>query len=505
MIRCSELFTDNMILQRHKTVCVWGETDSTQEVCVAIDGFEVKAEILNGKWIVYIPAHEEGGPYTLSVRQGEQSITFNRVMYGEVFVASGQSNMEMKLIDSENGELEAAKCECEDIRYFNVLKIGYTDGDALEQMRESQWTCCTDGNAGEMSAVAYYAAKKIYEKMSVPIGIIDCYQGGTSICSWLPEEILENYTLGRERIREYKALVGDKTDEEYDREVQEYWKSWHRWDDLVKSVKQTNPNATYEEITAVAGECPWPQPAGRKSVFRPAGCYESMIKRVAPYTVNAVVYYQGETDEDKAKAYLPVMEALIKDWRKQFRDDQLYFVVTQLPMYKEKDAVDNCSWAVIRDSQLTVYENMTNMGFLSIVDCGELGNIHPVDKKTPGVRLGKLLLEELYGMEDQGQAMLPGKIYKQGDDVIIECKNTYGSIQIKPVDDEELSLAFEVSKDGEDYEKCNFHIEENMIVLSGENVKAACKVRYGWTNYGLATIFNEAGIPLVTFGARDIR
>lgn len=504
MIRCSELFADNMILQRHKSVCVWGETDSMQEVCLSIDDFEVKADVLNGKWIGYIPAHNEGGPYTLNVRQGEQSITFQGVMYGEVFVASGQSNMEMKLVDSENGELEAAECECENIRYFNVLKIGYTDGDALEQMRESKWTSCIEGKAGEMSAVAYYAAKRLYERLGVPIGIIDCYQGGTSVCSWLPEEILEKYDLGRERLNEYSALVGDKTDEEYEREVKEYWKSWHRWDDLVKSVKQSNPSATYEEITAVAGECPWPQPAGRKSVFRPSGCYESMIRRVTPYTVNGILYYQGESDDDKAELYGPVMKALINEWRKCFGEDELYFIITQLPMYKEKDALDNCSWAVIRDSQLAIYENMTNMGLLSLVDCGELGNIHPTDKKTPGDRLGNLLLEKLYGCDNQGQAMLPDKIYRQGQDIVLEFKNTYDGIQIKAVDDNEYPICFEVSADGENYKKCEYHICGDRIVLFGAGVESAIMVRYGWTNYGLVRIFNDAGIPLATFGPRRV-
>ncbi len=504
MIKCHELFTDNMILQRDKKVCIWGSCDQLDAVSISIDGVTVNAHVSEGCWRAYLPEHVAGGPYTLSVTQGNNAIVFNQVMYGEVFLASGQSNMEMELKDSENGEAEALMYSNRDIRFYNVLKTGYIDEQVREQIRECRWESCVDGKAGNMSAVAYYAAKRIYDELKVPVGIIDCYQGGTSIASWLPEEILKEYELGRKRIDEYSVLVGDKTDEEYEREVEEYWVQWHRWDDAVRKVKSENPYASYEEITAVAGECPWPQPAGRKSVFRPSGCYESMIKRTMPYTLRGIFYYQGESDEDKADEYLPVMKALIDDWRKCFEDESLYFVVTQLPMYVEKDVRDSGTWSVIRDAQLNVYENMKNMGLLCLADCGELGNIHPVDKKTPGTRLGDLVLEELFGCQKYGNAMIPSKIYRQDENVAIECENTYGKICIVERDDKDYPVMFEVSVDGEEYISCDYMVSGDKIILTGESVKDASVVRYACKNYGIVKIFNNAGIPLVPFGPRNI-
>ncbi len=504
MIKCSELFTDNMILQRDKAVCVWGKSDLANDVHISIDNITITVNVLDGSWKGYIPAHEAGGPYTLEIRQGEQIITFNQVMYGEVFLASGQSNMEMILRDSQNGETEALLCNYMDIRYFNVLKTGYVDEDVEEKMRESCWTSCLNGESGNMSAVAYYAAKRLYETLNVPIGIIDCYQGGTSIASWLPEDVLQEYQLGRERIEEYAALVGDKTDEEYEREVEEYWRQWHKWDDMVKMVKKNNPYATYEEITEVAGECPWPQPAGNKSVFRPTGCYESMIRRVTPYTVKGILYYQGESDDDKALKYLPVMKALIADWRKHFEDGELYFVITQLPMYIEKGVDDTANWAVIRDYQLKISEDISKVGFLTLADCGEFGNIHPVDKKTPGTRLGELILEELFSCETKAKAMLPGSIYKKDDEIIIECQNAYGEICINSIDNNAYPMNFEVSSGDGEYYACEYKIQGEQIVIYGDAVSAATKIRYGWKNYGKVEIFNKAGIPLAPFGDRDI-
>ncbi len=504
MIKCHELFTDNMILQRDKQVCIWGKSDRIDDISVSIDGVTVKADLSDGCWKVNMPKHAAGGPYTLSVTQGNNVIVFNQIMYGEVFLASGQSNMELELKDSENGEAESLMYSNRDIRYYNVLKTGHIDGQVEEQIRNCRWESCVSGKSGNMSAVAYYAAKRIYEELKVPVGVIDCYQGGTSIASWLPEEILKEYELGRSRIEEYSSLVGDKTDEEYEREVEEYWVQWHIWDDAVREVKRENPYASYEEITAVAGECPWPQPAGRKSVFRPSGCYDSMIRRTMPYTLRGILYYQGESDEDKAKDYLPIMKRLIADWRKHFEDDTLYFVITQLPMYMEKDSVDNGSWAVIRDAQLKVYEQLDNIGFLSLADCGELGNIHPVDKETPGTRLGDLILEELFDCRSCGRAMLPSGIYRQDGNVVIECKNTYGKVCVIEQDKNDYPMLFEVSGDGEEYYACDYKVLEDRIILSGEVVSGASVVRYGYRNYGIGQIFNNVGIPLVPFGPRVI-
>ncbi|MBQ8166543.1 MAG: sialate O-acetylesterase, partial [Lachnospiraceae bacterium] len=121
MIRCHELFTDNMILQRDKRVCVWGECDQTDEISVSIDGVIVKVHPSDGRWKAFLPEHKAGGPYTMSVAQGNNTIVFSQVVYGEVFLASGQSNMELELKDSENGEAESLMYSNRDIRFYNVL------------------------------------------------------------------------------------------------------------------------------------------------------------------------------------------------------------------------------------------------------------------------------------------------------------------------------------------------------------------------------------------------
>lgn len=514
MLKCAAIFTDHMVLLRDKEVCVWGECDGEGLVQVYIDDVQTQARVIDKQWKVYLPAHAAGGPYLMKVVCGSECIEFTDVYYGEVFLAAGQSNMEMELKDSQGGKEVAKHSDYPLVRYYNVMKTGYIDEAIEQEMRTIQWESCVGDVSGRMSAIAYYAARTMYEELQIPIGIIDCYQGGTTIGSWLPEDILKQYPLGKKYIEDYKLLVGDKTDEEYEREVEEYWKTWHAWDDKVQELKASNPSVTWDEIVAVAGDSPWPQPAGNKSVFRPAGGYASMIRMVAPYTLSGIFYYQGESDSDfveTASLYRELMEALIVHWRELFEKKDLYFVITQLPMYIEKGIEDNCAWAITRESQLNISDTVHNVGLLGIVDCGEYGNIHPTDKRTPGERLGNLVLEEYFGMGRQGKSMIPKKIYQSEGNTIIECDNAYGEILVEQLESAMDSLVisdmvamFEVAgKDGV-FRKCDFVAKDSCIMLMTQDFDEVVSVRYAWTNYASVRIFNGAHIPLVPFGERKV-
>lgn len=515
MLKCAAIFTNRMVLMRDKSVCVWGECDGEGVVKVYIDGCRARTRIVDNQWKVYLPAHAAGGPYLMKVICGSECIEFTDVYYGEVFLASGQSNMEMELKDSQGGKEVAKRSDYPLVRYYNVVKTGYIDETVEQEIRSVKWESCVGETSGRMSAVAYYAARTMYEELQVPIGIVDCYQGGTSISSWLPEDILKQYQLGKKYIADYKSLVGDKTDEEYEREMEEYWKIWHTWDDKVQALKAANPSVTWDEIVAVAGDSPWPQPAGNKSIFRPTGAYASMIQTIAPYTLTGIFYYQGESDSDHvetASLYHELMQALIVHWRELFEDENLYFVITQLPMYIEKGIEDNCAWAITRESQLQLSQKLSNIGLLGIADCGEYGNIHPTDKRTPGERLGNLVLEEYYGLNRQGKAMIPREIYKQDGKTVIACDNTYGEILVERLDTSvcmhgwlDMMAVFEVAgKDGV-FVPCDFVVENDKIILQTQNIEDVETVRYAWTNYARVRIFNRAHIPLVPFGERKVR
>lgn len=504
MLSCGAIFTDHMVLMRDARVCIWGKCCGSDTVTVSIDNIRTTARVTNDCWRVYLPCHRAGGPYTLKVETADEALEFCDVVYGEVFLAAGQSNMEMALIDSQDGTAEAMEADYPELRYYNVYKTGYIDASIVREINGVKWEKCQGKASENISAVAYFAGRKIHKELGVPVGIIDCYQGGTSISSWLPDEILERYTIGRKCISDYAALVGDKTDEEYDRQVEEYWRSWHAWDDKVKDIKSREPKAAWEDIVAYAGECPWPQPAGRKSVFRPSGCYDTMLKQIAPYTMSGIFYYQGETDAENAEFYYDLMQVFIAHIRELFQNRELYFVITQLPMFGEKGAKEDYTWAVMRENQLRIYENIRNVGLLSLADLGELGNIHPTDKKTPGERLGDLVLQERFHRGNKGRAMLPLDITSENGEIIITLKNTYGKVWVKENSDLDYPAAFEVAEDDGEFYPCDFKVDGDRIILITDSGMNLQRVRYGWRNYCQINIFNNAGIPLVPFGERKV-
>ncbi len=507
MLRCAAVFTNHMVLLRNRRICIWGTSDKEGTVSIEIDNLTAEAEVKDGNWCTYLPPHKEGGPYEFVVCQNEERVSFNDVLYGEVFLAAGQSNMEMELSNCQDGAVEIENADFEEIRFYNTYKTGYIDEEIETEIRKETWKSCIGEACGTMSAVAFFAAKRLYEELQFPIGIIDCYQGGTSISSWIPTEILSAYRGGLRYIDEYNALIGDKTDEEYDAEVKAYWEAWHEWDDKVQEVRASNPDASWDEISSYAGECPWPQPAGHKSVFRPSGGYHSMVCRIAPYTITGILYYQGETDAEYAEDYYLLMEALIRNWRSLFQNARLPFVITQLPMFIEKDTEDDCSWARLREQQLKIFENIRNTELLVLGDCGEYGNLHPLDKKTPGERLGNLLLETVFNRDTRGSAMLPRDIYRDKDRIVITFDNTYGNILVENQEcgrNEGIRLyAFETASADGIFYPCAFSVEEEKIVL--HSVPDAVWVRYAWWNYGELKIWNGAHIPLAPFGARKVQ
>ena len=218
-------------------------------------------------------------------------ILIQDIAAGEVWLDGGQSNMELPLIDSENGVEVCQTYVGDQIRFYQVPK------NAIQRMsQDSAWHIASTENIGKMSAVAFYFASKLAERLNCVIGIIDCNWGGTSIICWISRSQLEKLTVGQQLFADYRKLVGDKTEEQYLQEMHEYNARYQVWQKRVETLKQKHPHISWSKIHKACGDCPWPQPAGWQSPFRPNGLYETMIQTIAPYTLRGFLYYQGEED-----------------------------------------------------------------------------------------------------------------------------------------------------------------------------------------------------------------
>ena len=543
-MKLAAIFSDGMVLQRDKEVYVFGESDTSEVISIQIDDIKVIDEVKPGRWCISLPPHPAGGPYMMVIRavaepdigKGIETVkTIKDILYGEVWFDNGQSNIEFELQNSKGGADEIQRADYAEIRYFKAIKSPVVDEDFLREEEKLCWHRCQNGDFSEMSGIGYFFAQKLYENLGIPVGIVDCYWGGTSISCWLEEDILESVPEGMLYVEEYKKAIKGKTEEEYQSEVASYNEAVEQYLKLSSEATKENPSITTTELREVAGDYPWPPPAGPGSAFRPGGLIETMVKRIAPYTVRGIIYYQGEEDavrnyEDlKARSccgdmnykciYRILLRKLVSEYRTLFYDEELPIVLVQLPMFLSAVEEDFRKWAYIREAQAGVCDEYKYMLSVPLIDLGEFDNVHPVDKKTPGQRIASEVLERFYPDEKVGSKhMKIAGAYRNAEGVVLEFENTYGSIVLG--DNELLDIRKEstASANGQIFglemrvaastdENGNTsyvwmvpqkaEIDKEKIVIYEEREVSA--VRYAFFDYGKVNIYNNRHMPLAPF------
>lgn len=415
VLHVAAIFASHMVLQRNKPIAVFGALDADcagLEVSAEIRDFDgsvivqahayASKEIKNGfsPWRVMLPAQPEGGPYTLRVTAGNDFIEYYDVLIGEVWLAGGQSNMELELRNSEDAEEALDNCADPLLRFYNVPKTGVINRNTEHA---ASWQESSPENSGVMSAVAYYFARKLRDELDsdLPIGIIDCYIGGTSISCWTSEDALNSSESGRGYLARYEQAIAGKTQEQFDLEYGEWQSRSDTWNASIAAAREDDPDVTWDTLTQQYGECPWPPPMTPTSQWRPSGAFHAMLERIVPYSLAGFLWYQGEEDEPYCGSYRELLGMMIGEWRALW-SESLPFLIVQLPQWIDKKVDegdgDPMLWPVLREAQWDAAQSIDNVFAICTMDCGEYNNIHPVDKRTPGERLGNCALRQVYGM-----------------------------------------------------------------------------------------------------------
>lgn len=507
-MRISDIFTDHMVLQRDKNIKIYGDGNNGEVVTIAISSYTESVTVVDGKWMAEIGPMKAGGPYELVVCSEPNDvidkssdfcdtesdrIVLHDVYIGDVYLAGGQSNMELELQNSDNADVELVNANFDKIRFCNIPKLAKLD----EYSPKPNWKICTSENARDVSAVAYYAAKKIHLATGVPIGIIGCYKGGSSITCWMNNETLGSLPEAMEYVREYDIKIGDKTEEEYDAEMAEYEEILAEYNEKVSIAKEHNPQITMEQLNEMVGNYPWPEPAGPTSPYRPGNLYYSMLERVIPYTIKAVWFYQGEEDTYKAMSYLKLFKAMISLWREKWQDN-IPFIIHQLPMFIDKGVIDDRSWAVLRDMQRRASKEIDEVYLNVLIDLGEFDNIHPTDKLTVGNRLADVSLNNWYGKHIDISNPYPTKVYIDNDNVIVKFSDSYLDVRDNKHIINDIPL-FELAGEDMVYYKALAKLDNDSIILACDNVLSPKYVRYAWVNYGEIKLFGSNGLPVQPF------
>ena len=523
-MKLAPIFTDHMVLQRDKAVCIFGESEKREIIKISIDDINVEQEINAGKWIVELPPHTAGGPFRMIVSSDEGETVLEDVLYGDVWLDNGQSNIEFMLEEAEGGADEIANGNYPEIRFYKMIRTGIIDEDILRQESENHWTAFTDAAFGEVSAIGYFYATKIYEKTGVPIGLIDIYQGGSSITCWLEEDRLEAIPEIADYMKKYYDIVENSTQEEMDKVQADYDAAADRYNNLVEELDKTRPDISLQEKLDLTGFFPWPPPLNTTTIFRPFGPVETMTKRMVPYTIKGVVYYQGEEESVKNfeyyektgenTQYVKLMEALIAQYRDFFGDPSLPFFYFQLPMFIEFGREDSRDWALIREAQGAVEKPEDNIYMVSLLDIGDYNEIHPKDKKTPGYRMADTLLAKLYDGDDVDDLKLKDIAIQDGH-LEVSFDKSFGEVKLlanqlldfreegnEPAYEEKHIYGLEVSSDGATWRVPEARLEDGKMIIDIDEGDAF--IQYGHFNYGRVNVYNHLGRPLRPF-RRKIR
>lgn len=523
MLRFSYLFGNNAILQSNKDVYVHGacDADSVKLLLKDVNGttlFSAEERTNNGRFEIGIGNYDAGGPYTLTAISGNESISSENIFFGEVWIAGGQSNMEFELRNSKDFDEVLEERLYSNISYLNVPRIAYL-GEELERAEtESCWKPCDEYNVGYMTAVGYYFAQALSEvEPDIKIGIISCNWGGTSASCWIGEEYLNKKPETKVYLDAYKEVAGNKSLEDNKKEWDEYLIYQAAFDEKVGNYYATNSNPTWEEAISLFGENRYPGPMGPVNPTRPCGLFESMLLRLLPLSVAGVLWYQGEEDDNRPYNYYELLKTLVAQWRVSFNDENLPFIIAQLPIFVNEGEDDYMNWPFIREAQARVCKEDENCHLAVILENGEYHNIHPVNKESVGYRMAFQALHKVYGAITLWEANGPEYdscfteneymyvdilccdqgLMLNGDDNFIE--------DIRMQDYLPVDSGFELAGEDKIYYPAKAQVlrgEDPGIItlkLHSDKVKQPAFARYFWKNYGKVRIFGGNGIPLAPF------
>jgi sialate O-acetylesterase len=456
---------DHMVLQQQAEVVLWGSTDRRKGVSVVTSWDHKEYRTMpdrEGKWKLHVRTPKAGGPYEIVFDDGDPR-TLKDVLIGEVWLCSGQSNMEFKLSRSAGAEDAIREADFPQIRYFNV-KRQYGE-KPFDDAAGSVWVRTSPDTAGSFSAVAYYFARKLHRETGVPVGIVHASWGGTPAEAWTPPSAL----AGDPRLR--IALTR--------------WETWER-----DSAKDEGGEA--KELALYMTSRPHREPGV---------LFNGMISPVIPYTLKGFLWYQGESNIRWAGEYEHLLTTLIESWREAWRgggeqDAALPFYIVQLPPFGYSDLE---SASIVREAQQGVADEVDHAGMVTTSDVGNLDDIHPTRKREVGERLARLALARAYGIEGIAHS---GPVYRRavvaGSRVRIHFDHTDGGLR---AGDGDLS-GFEMSSQNQPsvFRSARARIDGRTVVVWNDDIRAPAAVRYGWAGQiQNSSLFNGASLPAAPF------
>ena len=497
-LKLPSFFSNQMVLQRDKPVSIWGWADANTQVDVAFNGNTVSTKSNDdGSWRLALPAMKANGQgMNMVIENGKDRVEIKNILIGEVWFASGQSNMAFKLQASLDAKTDLPKSKNPAIRFFLA-----TNTPAAQPQTDivGTWNLSSPETSGKFSAVAYYFAKQIQQETGIPVGIIQsCWGGKRSECYTSREAMLSN-SHGKKMIAELdraaKAFDSNAAKKKHDAAMA-------NWEKRTARVRAENKNKAASERSRLPRR-PLPVKPTYENERNPTVLYNGMIHPFVGYTMRGAIWYQGEANAKAglAEIYQEMFTLMIQDWRQRWGDEFPFYFV-QLANFKPvtTDPGQQSDWATVQDQQRRTLE-LAGTGMATINDVGDARDIHPKNKKTVGLRLARWALSNDY----QKPVTVSGPLYKssrvKAGKMIIEFAHTGNGL--KTSDGKPLQR-FEVTGDNQTWHWADAKISNNTIIVSCKEVPNPKAVRYAWAaNPEGANLVNSENLPASIFSTKN--
>lgn len=478
-ITLAPLFQDHAILQRDQPIPIWGRATPGEKITASFRDQQVSATTdHDGRWIVYLePLSAAIEPADLTIT-GETTLIVHDILIGEVWLATGQSNMTRPLSSLPDAETMLATVNNPFVRHINIaLTTADTPADSVET---SGWLPATPENAGKFSAVAWFFSAELQRKLGVPVGIIHSSWGGSSIEAWMDQRTLQSTSAWPAIKQRWDNLVQTLPT------IQAEYDTWQKADEAAKVSGQKN-------------SLPRPViPLGPGTQRQPTALFNGMLSPLQPYAIRGNIWYQGEANWDRPTEYAELFPAMIQAWRAQWGLDDFPFYFVQLPNYTDARDSTGKGWASIREAQTAALQ-LPHTGMAVTIDCGDASDLHPQNKPTVGQRLARIAEAKTYGITGDWSGPVFSKAVPEGANMRV----TFDHADSGLISDRHPPRSLEIAGADRNFHAATASIEGNTLVVHSPDVPAPVAVRYAWSSAPRANLFNGAGLPVAPFRSDD--
>ena len=467
-------YGDHMVLQHGRPVVISGTSDSAKAIQVEFAGQKVTAKRKGKQWRVSLkPLQPSAAGRELRVKQGTDEVTLQDVVVGEVWIASGQSNMLWRVNQTPGNQQTIAAANNPAFRFFHSEPQVHTNNATYDaalmarlkenRMYEGQWAACSSESVPRMSAVGYYFGNKLQEQLGIPVGVIHCALGGSEMLAWIPEKVVS---------RKYRDCLGDGWLES------KYISAW------VRGRARKNMGA---DPTS-------PHP------YKPAYLFECGLAKWRNFPVAGVIWYQGESDAElqDMEQNTQLLTDLIESWRAAFKSPELPFLMVQLPRINDSSALRRY-WPEFRAVQDRVAAAMPGVECLTTVDLGSTNSdVHPPRKVEVGERLAALAAARVYGKT----VAYTGPVMAECTPAGKELKVRFSHAEGLTTTDGQAPRHFEIASSKGEFVAADARIEGDTVVLSSAQVPSPKRARYAWATYLTPNLVNAEKLPAVPFESK---